>query len=202
MSSTDDSVREAREETSTAARNEAGRVRRMAVKLTEGGSWQVAGHLLLDSRTREVADGDIFGGVGFASRPAARANAEAVVAFPGGASNPVIVATRDEDLRRAMASLAQNETAIFNRLVTALCRANGTVEVRAATGPVQSTILGETYRSAEDTMLTLVAAAFTALAGAPALAAPVQEACTAAAGAINTFQLAAPSYLTQVLKTQ
>lgn len=202
MSSTDDTVHDIRAETSVDKRNEAGRIRHMAVRLTEGGSWQVAGHLLIDTRTREVISGDVFGGVGFAARPAARANAEAVIVFPGGASNPVIVATRDEDLRRAMGELAQNETAMFNRLVTVLCGADGTVEVRAAAGPVQSTILGQTYRSAEDTMLTAVSAAIALIASIPALTPTQIAVVTAATAAITAFQAAAPTYLTQVLKTQ
>ncbi len=201
MSSTDDTTRDWRDSIGSDRRLDLGRVRRMAVKLTSGAFWQAVGHLLLDSRTRETVSAEVFGAIGFHSRPAAGANAEVVVVFPGGAANPVIVATRDEDLRRAMGDLDQDQTAMFNRIVTVLCKGS-TVEVRTAVGVVQPTLLGTTYRVAEDLMLTALAAAFTALGSVVAIGAPAQAACSAAAAAITTFQTGASGYLSQVLKIQ
>lgn len=60
----------------------------------------------------------------------------------------------------------------------------------------QPTMMGTSYRNAEDTMLTVIQSAFTALAGVVALGAPVQGACTAAATAVATFQGLAASFLT------
>lgn len=133
-SNTDNTTREWRDEISTERRSAAGMVRRMAAKLTEGPLWQAIGHLLLDSRTREARDAEVFGTLGFYSRPIANANAEVIVVFPGGAPNPVIIATRDEDLRKLVANLNQGETAMCNRATIILCKPDGTVEVRAPTG--------------------------------------------------------------------
>src|SRR4051812_30111804 len=75
---------------------DAGIVRRMIAKVTSKlAKWQVAGHKLLDGKI-ETRDAEIFQGVGFASRPKDKADAEVVVLFPGtDASAPVIVAARD-----------------------------------------------------------------------------------------------------------
>lgn len=133
-SETNNTTEEWREEISSQRRSIAGMVRRMAVSLTDGGVWRAIGHLLLDNRTREVRDAEVFGGIGFAARPKAGANAEAIVVFPGGSSNPVIIATRDEDARRAVANLEQDSTAMFNRSTIVLIKQNGTVEIRASGG--------------------------------------------------------------------
>jgi phage gp45-like len=137
-SETNNTTEEWREQISSQRRSIAGMVRRMAITLTNGGVWRAIGHLLLDSRTREARDAEVFGGIGFAARPKAGANAEAIVVFPGGSSNPVIIATRDEDARRAVASLDQDSdqdsTAMFNRSTIILIKPDGTVEIRASGG--------------------------------------------------------------------
>lgn len=118
MSTTDDSIADRRDQTSPGARDVLGMVRHMAVTLTDGAFWQVVGHLLIDNRTREAKPAEPFSGVGFYSRPAPGANVEAIVVHAGGAQNPKIVATRDEDLRRRVfptsAPMAQDEAAAFN----------------------------------------------------------------------------------------
>lgn len=134
MSRTDDTTRETRDATSSEARGVAGMIRLMAIKLTSAPFWRTVGHLLLDDATEEARDPAMFSGIGFCSRPAAGANAEAIVTFPGGASNPVIIAARDEDARKKHAELAQDETAMFNRLVIAVIKAAGTMEIRTAAG--------------------------------------------------------------------
>lgn len=107
-----------RDLTSTQMRQLAGLARRVAVRLTDGAFWQTVGHLLLDNTTRETADAEVFSGVGVYARPPAGANAEAIQIHPGGPSNPVIVATRDEATRKKMAGDAlQDETFVFNSQV-------------------------------------------------------------------------------------
>lgn len=128
-----------RDFTSTQARELAGKVRHMAVTMTNvlsgvgttaAAFWQVMGHLLLDNTTKETADAEVYSGVGFYSRPPAGANAEAIVAFPGGPSNPSIVATRDEATRKAVAgTCGQDETFVFNSKVAIRCTASGLVQV-------------------------------------------------------------------------
>ncbi len=133
---TDQTTREARDQVGPQARDIRGMLRRMVVSLTEGPVWQVLGHLLLDSRTREAPAVDIFGNIGFSSRPARGArNAEALVAFVAGeAQNPVIVATRDEDARKAIANLSHDEAAMWNRATIVLVKSDNTVEIRHGNG--------------------------------------------------------------------
>lgn len=134
MSNTDNTTREWRDEISPERRGIAGMIRQMAVKLTEGGFWQVVGHFLFDNRTPETRNAELFGTLGFYSRPKAGANVGAIVLFPGGSSNPVIIATQDEELRATIANLAQGETAMCNRATIILCKPNGTVEIRLPGG--------------------------------------------------------------------
>jgi phage gp45-like len=119
------------------ARAIAGMVRRMAVRLTSRAFWQVAGHLLLDNTT-ETRDAEVFSGIGFYSRPPADGKPEAIVVFPGGASNPVIVALRDEKTRKAVAGgLEPGETAMFNGSAIVVLKANGDIEIRSKDGVAQ-----------------------------------------------------------------
>lgn len=138
MSDTNNTVREWRDETSSSRRSYLGMLRRMAVKLTEGATWQVIGHLLLDNRTKEIRDAELFGGgLGFYSRPAAGANAEAIVINRDG-GDPIIIATRDEELRATVANLGQGQTAMCNRATIILCKPDGTVEIRLPGGTALS----------------------------------------------------------------
>lgn len=123
-----------RDGTGTDARRLAGLIRRMAVTVTSGVFWQVVGHLLFDNTTKETLDAEVFSGGGFYWRPKAGANAEAIVAFPGGPENPVIVALRDEDLRKKMAQLAQDEAAMVTTQVGVYATSAGKIEARAAGG--------------------------------------------------------------------
>lgn len=133
---TDQTTREAREQVGPLMRDIRGMLRRMVVSLTEGPVWQVLGHKLLDSRTRETVAADVFGNIGFSSRPARSSrNAEAFVAFLSGeAQNPVIVATRDEDVRKAIANLSHDESAMWNRATIVLVKSDNTVEIRRGNG--------------------------------------------------------------------
>jgi phage gp45-like len=137
VSSTDNTTSDWRDETSSDRRSSLGMVRRMAIKLTSGTFWQALGHLLLDSTTPETRDVEVFSGIGFYARPKAGANVEAMVVFPAGASNPVVIATRDEDARKAVANLDQDSTAMFNRSTIIVCKPDGTVEIKLPGGTPQ-----------------------------------------------------------------
>lgn len=135
-----------RDLTSAQAREIAGKVRRMAVSVTNvlagagtatASFWQVVGHLLLDNATKETADAEVFSGVGFYARPPAGANAEAIVAFPGGPANPAIVASRDEATRKKVAGAAQqDETFVYNSQVAIRFTASGLIQAYLVGGPV------------------------------------------------------------------
>lgn len=135
MTSTRSGPRELAEAVGSAARDLAGKVRRMIVTRTRSALWQVTGHTLLDGST-ETRDAENFaGGAGFYSRPSDDEDTEAIITFPGGAGNPVIIATRQEAVRRVIAAdLNADETQIHNSAVLIRIKANGTVEIRTKAG--------------------------------------------------------------------
>lgn len=114
MSRSDDTIEETRAQGSVDRRHMLGMLRRMTLRVTSTGFWQVAGALLSDGVTREARLAEVFSGIGFYSRPKPGANAESVVGFVGGAENPCIIATREEDTRKRVAAIDQDETATFN----------------------------------------------------------------------------------------
>lgn len=135
-----------RDLTSSARRELTGKIRRMAVSVTNvlagvgtttASFWQVVGHLLVDNTTRETADAEVFSGVGFYARPPADANAEAIVTFLGeSAANPVAIATRDEATRKKVAGAAlQDETFMFNSKVAIRMTASGQIQAYLVGGP-------------------------------------------------------------------
>ena len=138
---------------------------------------------------------------GFSSVPLA--GAEAVVVFPNGdRSHPLVIATSDRRYRPTAGEPGQ--VGLYHYLGAKLTMlANGKVVISSG-GATETTIKADTYRTAEDVMLTAVAAAFTAAASAfSALGAgAAATACTAAATAITTFQGAAATYKSTVLKVQ
>ncbi len=196
-----------------ATREIAGLIRRMAITLTSSAIWQVAGHVLLDGK-RETRKAENFGGIGIYARPPTGGSPEAIVVFPGGAANAIIVGARDEKTRRevfkAAGDLAAGETAMFTPNAIVVLKADGTVEIRSPSNPlVQPTILGTAYRGAEDTMLSLMSVAFTTLLTIPSIAAaillltaPQQAAIAAFATSITSFQSGEAAYLTTVAKVQ
>lgn len=123
----------------TKARELAGKIRRMIITRASDALWQVLGHTLLDDEI-ETHEAELFGGIGFAARPNATEDVEAIVAFVGdGAASPIIIATRQEARRIAVADLAEAETQIHNSAIGANAtliriKANGTVEIRTAGG--------------------------------------------------------------------
>lgn len=177
------SIREIREEYKPAAIAVRNMIRRFIVTLTgEAGLWQVEGH-----EGERADDVEVFGNIGFFSRPPASGNkAEAIVAHVGGESgHPVVIATRD---RSTQPELEPDETAIHNS--QKLVGITGSTVRLGAMDASESVIKGDTYRQAEDTMLSAMSSAFTALGQ------------TAAASAISTFQAAAATYLSTVSKTE
>lgn len=116
------------------ARDFAGRLRRMIVTRSSSSIYQVTGHTLLDADT-ETKDAEHFGAVGFSSRPSSDEDTEAIVAFVGGPGNPIIVATRQEAVRKSMSvGLLADETQLHNSLVLIRIKSNGTVEIRTKAG--------------------------------------------------------------------
>jgi phage gp45-like len=111
-------------------------IRRMIVTRSEKGLWA------LDGFDDEHEDGlEPFPGIGFYSRPAATGEPEAlVVKVGGGSTHAVIVATRDEKVRQAIAAakdLAVDETIVFNSTGALIhFKADGSVEVQPAAGQV------------------------------------------------------------------
>jgi phage gp45-like len=127
------SVEELAQVTSPTLRRFAGVLRRMAVSVTTRPSWQVIGYRTPDAGD-ETAFAEVFPGVGFYSRPPRSGAPEAVVAYVGGASHPVVVATRDEKTRAKVAVISEDEAIVFSTRAVVHVRANGTVEIRTRDG--------------------------------------------------------------------
>jgi phage gp45-like len=111
-----------------------GLIRRMRVTLTTGARWQLLGQRG-GAGGDETIDVEAFTGIGVYARPPSSGNPEAITAAVGGARTPVIVATRDEATRRAVAGdLAEGETAVYNDKAIVVIKADGTVEIRLVGG--------------------------------------------------------------------
>lgn len=67
---------------------------------------------------------------------------------------------------------------------------------------LEAVVRGSTYRSAENALLTLFKAAFSAIAADPAVNSATDSACTAAATGIDTFKLANASYLSTKVRVE
>ena len=111
-------------------------IRRMIVKITTKAQWQVLG-----ADGEDDKDLPVFSGIGMYSRPPdSGTNPEVIVLKVGGkTAHPVIVATRDEDMRLAIAAIkdmAPDESAIYNQRARVHVKADGTVEVDDGTGAV------------------------------------------------------------------
>lgn len=114
--------------------------RRVAIRATEGGLWALRGFETPDGE--EDSDKvELFGGIGVYFRPAASDRAEAIVINVGGdPDHPAIVATRDEDARKAFeanaGALEPGEMAIANAAGSAYVRitADGDIVIEAKGG--------------------------------------------------------------------
>lgn len=135
MSKTDDSVEQYRNEIGPQHRGTVGSLRRMSIGHSSGVRWQVVGHRLVDSKTRETRDVEVFPNPGFFSRPRHDdLTAEAIVLFIAGSDHPVIIAGRDEAARAAAAALELDETCMFNSSTRIIIKQNGTVEISTLGG--------------------------------------------------------------------
>ena len=111
-----------------------GAIRRMTVGFVDKVLWQLVGVRLLDG-SAETGTAEPFTGIGFYSRPPANGSPEAVVVMAGGAKSPAIVGLRDEKTRAKVAGgLVADEAMVFNSTAVVYVKADGSVEVRSATG--------------------------------------------------------------------
>lgn len=143
------------EENSRKVRAEYGRIRRMLIGVTSKVLWQLIGHRQLDGKL-ETREAEVFGGAGMIARPGGR-NAEAIVVFTGdGASSPLIVAIRDQQMAAALAaaltggSLGTGEVAVgagADGEVACLAhwKTDGTIEIRSPTGEAKQLVTFETF---------------------------------------------------------
>lgn len=181
-------------------RRSRGAIRRFAIKVTSRVLWQLVGYKI--DALVETPTAEPFTGIGFYSRPPRDGKPEAIVVFAGGAVSPAIVGLRDERTRARMAGdLAEGDAAVYSGTAVIVVRQAGTIEMRTSAPAVESTIKADTYRAAEDLMLTALASAFTALVAGPINGAGA-TATAAAATAIETFKAAAAAYKTTVVKVQ
>lgn len=132
-----------------------GRLRRMVLGVTSRLLWQLIDHVGLDGK-RGTRDAEVFNGAGMIARPGGR-NAEAIVFFQGqGASDPLIIAIRDQQMAAALQAaltggeLGAGEVALgagTEGSVECLVhlRTDGTVEIRTPTGEAKSLVTFETF---------------------------------------------------------
>ena len=109
-------------------------IRKLTIELTSGALWNLLGLVAGD----EEQSVPVFSGIGWYARPPDGANSEAVVAKMGGGSqNPAIIASRDEDTRKAVTEandLAEDETIAFNSKCVLYLKADGTIEAKTTGG--------------------------------------------------------------------
>lgn len=123
-----------------------GMIRRFTVAATSDGLWNLLGYEGEDDASVEP-----FSGIGFYSRPpASGTDPEVITAKVGGKNrNSVIIATRDEKLRRQIseANLAEDETIIFNSKSVIHIKADGTIEIKSAGGVASPLVTQAEYNA-------------------------------------------------------
>lgn len=156
-------------ERSPRERRNRGLTRRVRIRTSSGPAWRVTGYTYLgQTETPEV---EPFTGVGFYSRPRTSSRAEAVVITIGDAQHSVIVATRDEDLRRlwkAELDAGTDVAAMFTSATIVLVKPDGTVEIRRRGGTAKSLAFQEDLQTLRDH----VAGLFVGGSGSAPVAAP------------------------------
>lgn len=184
--------------TGVIARLLGGLVRRMSVTLSDSTLWQVLGQRG-GIGGDETVDVENFSGIGFYSRPPGSGKPEAITVAVGGAKVTVVVATRDEATRAAMAGgVNPDETAVFNSQVMILVKADGTIEIGSGPG-MESTIKADTYRAAEDTLFEAVATIINAIGALAVLLQTATPTLTGAPADVTAYNAAAsglPALLT------
>lgn len=147
------------------ARELGGVIVRATLGTTAESLWRTLTGYLPDG-TRAFRDAEVFSGIGVYARPPTNANAEAIVGTLGGeASAAVVLATRDEGTRRAMAgNINADETILYNSVSVVLVKSTGAIELRTANGTAVALA-----KASDLTRLrgAIVSAAATTLAGNP-----------------------------------
>lgn len=119
-----------------AAQRLRGAIRRMIVTASANALWTLAG-----ADDENEPNVEVFGGIGFYSRPPDDGSPEVIMLKVGAAtSHPVIVAARDEKTRQlltAIRDLAKDESAMFTSQARVHIKADGTVEVDDGSGAVE-----------------------------------------------------------------
>lgn len=127
--------------------------RRMVVTLTNSARWQLLGQRGGQGGD-EVIDAEAFTGIGFYSRPPASGKPEVITTAIGGSKTTVIVAARDEATRKAVAQIAQGETAVYNDKAIIVVKADGTVEIRLVGGVAIALPTLKTLQDLRDSILS------------------------------------------------
>jgi phage gp45-like len=127
------SAKDYKDEQSHTTKANASKLRRLAVSLTSRVFWQLLGYKSHEAK-QPTTDAEVFSGIGFYARPLTTDKAEAILASIGDARHSVIIATRNEDVRKQIAQLEPDETAIFTSLSTVVIKADGTIEIRSKDG--------------------------------------------------------------------
>ena len=138
-------------------------VRRVTIKASDAVRWLMHGFVAEDGR-RERIYAEVFPNIGYAARPAAEADAEAIVVRPGAKANhTAVVATRDRAEERAVidarglepgerifynatggVKIEQDGTLIaYTNLVEIKLKPSGVVEIGAADGPFKAVALAD-----------------------------------------------------------
>ena len=126
------------------ARKVAGMVRRFLVEFSFSsipahkitGIWQLRGFREL----KEVVKLEVFQGIGIWARPpksGKQPHVEAIAVSVGDSDNQVVIATRDEKTRKALAlalDVVEDETILHNTQAVVAIRADGTIQARSYGG--------------------------------------------------------------------
>lgn len=127
-----------------------GAVRRLFIRATKRVLWQLEGHRF--GGVVEGVDAEPFTGIGFYSRPRTSSRAEAILESIGDAEHAVIVATRDEDLRKLWKALLDanpDVAAMFNSLAGVIVHGS-LVEARSREGEAKSLAFAEKLQRLAD----------------------------------------------------
>jgi phage gp45-like len=134
-----------------------GAIRRMVVSRASTVLWQLLGFTV--ERKKETTRGvEVFHGVGISAIPSESGKPEAIVVNVGGATAPVVIASRDEKTRAAMvpSGMKAGETCIYSEGAVIYVRADGTVEVRTPAGTAKSLATKDDVKLLADFVNTLL----------------------------------------------
>lgn len=139
MSKADNTTENYRDEGSSERRALLGMLRWMIPTVTRTGQWMLKGIKQIGGKD-ETLQAPVFQGIGFFFRPPIGANAESIVAFPGGArDNAAVIAQRDEDTRQKVVKelgCLEGEGLVYNDLVAIKFTRSGLIQCWVIGGPV------------------------------------------------------------------